>query len=121
VSEENADLLKRAVDAHNRRDVEALLEELDPEIEWHTALPGLLAAEATVYRAHEGIGEMFRDLFEVLDEVHFEYPEVRIALALRKPRRDQERRGRTHPRLPRPRGGGRRGRVGSRPEPGASG
>jgi hypothetical protein len=30
-----------------------------------------------VYRGHEGIGEMLRDLYEVLDLIHFEYAEVR--------------------------------------------
>ena len=46
MSEENAELLRRAVDAYNRRDVEALCAELDPEVEWHPALPGLLAEQA---------------------------------------------------------------------------
>lgn len=77
MSEENAELLKRAVDAYNRRDVDALLRELDPEVEWRPALPGLLGAEATVYRGHEGIREMFRDFYEVLDLIEFEYAEVR--------------------------------------------
>jgi ketosteroid isomerase-like protein len=54
-----------------------LLRELDPEVEWRPALPGLLGAETPVYRGHEGIGEMLRDLYEVLDLIHFEYTEVR--------------------------------------------
>ena len=43
MSEENAELLRRAVDAYNRRDVDALLRELDPQVQWLPALPGLLA------------------------------------------------------------------------------
>jgi ketosteroid isomerase-like protein len=73
---ENADLLRRAVEAYNRRDIEALVAELDPEVEWHPALPGLLVGAATIYRGHEGIGEMFRDFYEVLDEIHFAYSEI---------------------------------------------
>ncbi len=77
VSRENVELLRRAVDAYNRRDVEALVAELDPEVEWMPALPGLVAGEAAVYRGHEGIAQMFADLFEVLDEIHFSYDDVR--------------------------------------------
>jgi ketosteroid isomerase-like protein len=77
MSEENTELLKRAVDAYNRRDLEALLSELDPDVEWRPALPGLLGAEAPTYRGHEGIAEMLRDLYEVLDLIHFDYTEVR--------------------------------------------
>jgi hypothetical protein len=62
MSQENADVLRRAVDAYNRRDLEALCEELDPDVEWRPALPVLLAASATAYRGHEGMAEMFRDL-----------------------------------------------------------
>jgi ketosteroid isomerase-like protein len=76
VAEANVELLKRAVDAYNRRDIEALLNQLDPEIEWHPALPGLLGGAPTVYRGHEGITAMMHDLYEVLDEIHFEYDEI---------------------------------------------
>jgi ketosteroid isomerase-like protein len=74
---ENADLLRRAVDAYNRRDVDALLAELDPEVEWAPALPGMVGGDAIVYRGAEGIRQMFHDLFEVLDEIHFSYDDVR--------------------------------------------
>lgn len=76
MSEENAELLRRAVDAYNRRDVEALCAELDPEVEWHPALPGLLAEQAQAYRGHAGIGAMFDDFDDVLDLIHFEYSEI---------------------------------------------
>jgi hypothetical protein len=73
MSEENAELLRRAVDAYNRRDVEALCAELDPEVEWRPALPGLLAEQAQGYRGHAGIGAMFDDFDDVLDLIHLEY------------------------------------------------
>ena len=73
MSEENAELLRRAVDAYHRRDVEALCAELDPEVEWHPALPGLLAEQAQAYRGYAGIGAMFDDFDDVLDLIHFEY------------------------------------------------
>ena len=76
MSEENAELLRRAVEAYNRHDIEALVAELDPEVEWHPALPGLLVGAAAIYRGHDGIAEMFRDFYEVLDEIRFEYSEI---------------------------------------------
>jgi ketosteroid isomerase-like protein len=77
MSEENVELLRRAVEAYNRRDVEALNAELDPEIEWRPALPGLVEGDGTGYRGHDGIAQMFRDFADVLDEIHFDYWEVK--------------------------------------------
>ncbi len=77
MSEENVEIVKRGVDAYNRRDVEALLEVLDPEVEWH---PGVLIpfeGEARVYRGHEGVREMVDDVFEALAEIYTEYSEIR--------------------------------------------
>ena len=42
MSEENVEAVRRFLDAYNRRDIEALLAELDPEVEWHPALPEAL-------------------------------------------------------------------------------
>jgi len=47
-----------------RRDVEAMLEEVDADVEWHPAILGSLRGEAAVYRGHEGVRELFRDLYE---------------------------------------------------------
>src|SRR5918994_7434095 len=38
MSKENVEAFKRALEAGNRRDFDALLEELDPEVEWHPAM-----------------------------------------------------------------------------------
>ena len=76
MSQENVEAVIRFVDAYNRRDVEAMLEDLDPAVEWRPALP-LLLGEATVYRGHEGAREWLRDLYDVLDEAHVEYSEIR--------------------------------------------
>jgi hypothetical protein len=54
MSQENVERFKRGIEAYNRRDVEALLQELDPEVEWYPALEVLLGGEATVYRGHDG-------------------------------------------------------------------
>jgi ketosteroid isomerase-like protein len=77
MTQENVEAFKRALDAGNRRDLEALLEELDPEVEWHSVILASLGGEATVYRGHEGVREMFRELSEAFAEIHIETPAIR--------------------------------------------
>jgi ketosteroid isomerase-like protein len=75
--QENVDQAHRAADAYSRRDVDALLEELDPEVEWHSALSTVLSGEATVYRGHDGVREWFRELDDALGEIYVEYSDIR--------------------------------------------
>ena len=77
MSQQNVEAFKRAVEANNRRDVEAFLEELDPEVEWHPGLPALLGGEATVGRGHEGARELLRDVYDALAVFHLEISEIR--------------------------------------------
>jgi ketosteroid isomerase-like protein len=77
MSQENVELVKRAVDAINRGDAEALVAELDPEVEWHGAILMAMGGTQTVYRGHEGVREWLRDLYETLSEFQAEYPEIR--------------------------------------------
>ncbi len=65
---------KRAVDASNRRDLDALLKEFDPEVEWYPQVVGL---GSDVYRGAEGIRELFADLEETIPDVFFEVSEIR--------------------------------------------
>jgi ketosteroid isomerase-like protein len=74
MSEENVEAYKRAVEAFNRRDLEALLEELDPEVEWYPAVVGL---GSEVYRGVEGIRELFADMGETIPDAFFEVTEIR--------------------------------------------
>jgi ketosteroid isomerase-like protein len=77
MSQENVEAFKRGTEAANRRDIDALLEELDPEVEWHPAILTGLVGEAAVYRGHEGVRKGIRDVYETLGETHIEYPEIR--------------------------------------------
>jgi ketosteroid isomerase-like protein len=77
MSEENVEAVKRAVEAGNRRDVEAFLAELDPEVEWHPALLASVAGRAAVYRGYEGVREFFRDLDEAFVQIQVEFDEIR--------------------------------------------
>jgi ketosteroid isomerase-like protein len=76
MSQENLDAFSRGTDAFNRRDFEAWLAELDPDVEWQSALPVLLTTGGGVYRGHEGLREMLRELDEALDELTVEYSEM---------------------------------------------
>lgn len=42
MSKENVEAFRRGLEAGNRGDVDALLDELHPEIEWHSALHVLI-------------------------------------------------------------------------------
>src|SRR5512134_1265214 len=77
MSEENVEAFRRAVQAANRRDVEALLEEVDPEVEWHPGMAAQIGGEATVYRGREGVRKLWRDLYSAFVEIHVEFPEIR--------------------------------------------
>jgi ketosteroid isomerase-like protein len=77
VSQENVETFKRGLEAGNRRDVEALLETLDPEIEWQSVLHAMLRGEETVFRGHDGVREMLRDLWDAFEEIHIEMSEIR--------------------------------------------
>jgi ketosteroid isomerase-like protein len=74
MSKENVEAYKRAAEAANRRDIEALMEELDPEVEWYSAVVGM---GSEVYRGAEGIREMFRDADETIPDAFFEVSEIR--------------------------------------------
>ena len=77
MSQENVEVIRRAADAYNHGDIDALLEDLDPQIEWHPLLQVLLGGKATVYRGHEGARELWRDLDEAFTEAQVEQSEFR--------------------------------------------
>jgi ketosteroid isomerase-like protein len=77
MSQENVEAFKRFVDANNRREVEAMLGELDADVEWQSAILGSLGGTTTVNRGHDGVREVFRDLYEAFSKFHFEFSEIR--------------------------------------------
>jgi len=76
MSEENVERFMQGIEAYNRRDPEALLEFMDAEVEWYPAILVGLGGGATVFRGHEGIRAMFREVDENLAEIHVEVAEV---------------------------------------------
>jgi ketosteroid isomerase-like protein len=76
MSQENVKVFKRAIEAINRNDVEALLSELAPDVEWHSALLIAVGGKQAMYRGHEGVREWLRDLYETLSEFQADYQEI---------------------------------------------
>jgi uncharacterized protein len=77
MSRENVEIVRRVSDAYNRRDVEAMLDELHPEIEWHPWLQLQFGGGATVYRGHQGVRQGIRELEEAFSEIQAEQTEIR--------------------------------------------
>ena len=77
MSQENVEAFKRGLEAGNRGDVDALLDELHPEIEWHPWLQIQFGGEATVYRGHQGVRKGIRELEEAFSEIEAEQTEIR--------------------------------------------
>jgi ketosteroid isomerase-like protein len=79
MSQANGEAFKRVIEAYNRCDVEAMLRELDKEIEWRPVLPVVLGGDATVYRGYDGVRRLQGDLDEVLAERQMDFSEIREA------------------------------------------
>jgi ketosteroid isomerase-like protein len=74
MSEENVERAHRAFDAFNRRDLDAFLDLMDPEVETVT---DLASVEGRPYRGHDGVRDWWRDLFAVFPDFHIEILEAR--------------------------------------------
>ena len=75
MSEENVDLLRRALEAFPRGEMEEMLSYMDPEGEFHSAIVG--GAEGNVYRGHDGFRRWYADSFESFEELRNEWSEFR--------------------------------------------
>jgi len=53
MSQENVEIVRKAIQAWNRREADLLLSYTAPEIEWMPAGPA--AVESAVYRGHEAV------------------------------------------------------------------
>jgi ketosteroid isomerase-like protein len=67
VSEGNADVVRRAIEAFNRRDLVAMARQNDPDIEvdWSRSS----GVEAVIYRGREAVSRFWNTFFEVFDRV----------------------------------------------------
>ena len=67
----NVEAIRRGYEAWNRNDIERLLKDLDPEIEWRPRL-GAAGVRATLYRGHEGVLAYKREVEEALGALKVE-------------------------------------------------
>ena|SRR5215211_563390 len=73
MSQENVELVRRAYEAVNRRDLDAFLALMDEEVE---AISWLVAMEGE-YRGHAGIRHWWQDLLDAFPDFNVEVVEVR--------------------------------------------
>jgi ketosteroid isomerase-like protein len=77
MSQHNVEVFKRGADAYNRRDAGAFLEDAHPDVEWRPVFQTLLGGGATVFRGHDAIRRMFREVDESLAAIDAEWSDIR--------------------------------------------
>jgi ketosteroid isomerase-like protein len=78
VSEEKSDMVRRVFEAFTERDVDAVLELADPDVEFY-APTGSIAGHDEPYRGHDGMRQYFEDvarIWEELEVIPHEYREL---------------------------------------------
>ena len=75
MSQEEVEIVRAAIDAFNRRDLAALIERFDPEIEW--APGGPAAVEHALYRGRDNVSSGFAATWEAWDLFRMHESEVR--------------------------------------------
>jgi len=74
MSQENVELTYRALDAFNRRDLEALLALMDEDIE---AVPRIVGGLGSSVRRRGGMRRWWKDLFDLIPDLSIEIVAVR--------------------------------------------
>ena len=75
MSQENVDLLRRGIEAWNRRELDVWLDLGTPDVEWMPAGPA--AVERTVYRGYDEVREGIEAVYETWEVFEFQEGEVR--------------------------------------------
>jgi len=73
MSQENVETLKRGFEAFNRGDINAMLEEFDPDVEWHTASD---IPDSTVYRGHDGVASLIQEWVNSFEDFRVDAEEL---------------------------------------------
>ncbi len=75
MSQKNVEVTRQLIQAFNRRDLEAMTERFDPEIEWTPGGPA--AVERAVYRGRDEVSGGFSATWETWEVFHLEEHEAR--------------------------------------------
>jgi ketosteroid isomerase-like protein len=79
VSREDVDTVRRMFDAIARRDIEATLAQLDPEVTLNVPATARLAGRTGPYRGHDGVRQYLSDVEATWSELHLEPLDYRNA------------------------------------------
>jgi ketosteroid isomerase-like protein len=74
MSKQDTEVFREATGAFNRGDPDAVLRCCHPEIEWHTT--GRFA-DRRIYRGHDGVRQLIRELDEDLEALHSRIDDLR--------------------------------------------
>jgi ketosteroid isomerase-like protein len=77
MSQVNVELAYRAIDAMNRRDIDAFLALLDPDVEFYSRIVELEGGGP--YQGHDGIRSWWESLFSISPDFRTEIEDVRDA------------------------------------------
>jgi ketosteroid isomerase-like protein len=77
MSQENVEMVKRGFTAIVRLDAQAMLEFMDPAIEFRPRFQLMLGGEEATYLGYDGVREAFRDVYAALDWIKPEVREIR--------------------------------------------
>src|SRR5881392_1209154 len=75
MSQENVEIVGKAIEAWNQREADLLLSCAAPEIEWMPAGPA--AVESAVYRGRDEVARAYAAVWETWDRFQFEGSQVR--------------------------------------------
>ena len=73
MSRENLEIVRRTMEATNRRDLEAMDDLISENFEFHSTFA---ASEGRMFRGHRGIREYFETLEEAFDDLHLEAEDI---------------------------------------------
>lgn len=77
MAQSKLDVIRKLVDSFNRRDLDAQLELLTDDYEWHPAFTGGGLLEGNAYRGHEGYRRYWQALAETWATISLEIEELR--------------------------------------------
>ena len=76
MSEDNVELVRKVIEAHERGDFDAVFAAYDPAIEWHIGGLEMPASDfEPVYHGHDGVRAFWREWFAAWETASFEYEE----------------------------------------------